>query len=56
MIRDVKTDLLFTINELSQDEQEAYVRKQLRESGKSAFTHDEEEDIKLFLDQYRETA
>ena len=56
MIRDVKTDLLFTINELSKDEQEEYIRNQAIEQGKVSFTKDQEEDMKLFLDQHRETA
>ena len=58
MLRDVKSNLLFTINELSQDEQEEWLLEQREKMGltwDAPLSAQDKQDVQLLLQQYRET-
>lgn len=56
LFRDVKTNLLFTMNEISDDYAKQMLRKTEMEAlgNKTKLTKEEEEDILILLDQYKE--
>ena len=52
MLRDTKNDLIFTINELTQDEQEEWIKDQYRKQGLTLknISAEDEADIMQLLD------
>jgi len=53
MFRDVKSDLIFTMNELTKDEQEEWIKEEYRERGMNmnhVISEEDEKDIQLLLD------
>lgn len=58
MMRDVKTNMIFSINELTEEETTEWMSEQLQKRGlrsETQLTRQDERDIAVLLDQYRET-
>lgn len=55
MFRDVKTDMLFTINLLSKDEQEEWVKAQMKQQGYSITSKQQQQQMEILFEQFQET-
>lgn len=55
MFRDVKTNMLFTINLLSKDEQEEWIKSKLKEQGNTVTSKQQQQQMEILFDQFQET-